>query len=134
MDTKLNIASVTKMFTAVAIFQLIEQGKLSLTDTVGKILPDYPNKQIVGKVTVHHLLSHSSGLGDYHGAKYICRKGVFLDRRELLLFADEPLSFEPGERMHIATRATFYSERLLKDCRVRITLIMCVNTSSNHRE
>lgn len=100
IDTKLNIASVTKIFTAVAIFQLVEQGKLSLADTVGKILPDYPNKQVAGKVTVHHLLSHSSGLGDYHGAKYICRKGVLRQIRDYLpLFVDEPLSFEAGQRM-----------------------------------
>jgi CubicO group peptidase (beta-lactamase class C family) len=100
IETKLNIASVTKMFTAIAIFQLVEQGKLTLTDTVGKILPDYPNKKVGEKVTLHHLLSHSSGLGDYHGAKYICRKGVLRQMRDYLpLFVDEPLSFEPGERM-----------------------------------
>jgi CubicO group peptidase (beta-lactamase class C family) len=100
IDTKLNIASTTKMFTAVSIFQLIEQGKLSLDDTVGKILPDYPNKQVAAKVTVHHLLSHSSGLGDYHGAKYICRKGILREPRDYFpLFADDPLSFEPGATM-----------------------------------
>lgn len=100
IDTKLNIASTTKMFTAVAVMQLIEQGKLSLTDTVGKILPDYPNKQVAEKVTVHHLLSHSSGLDDYHGAKYICRKGILRQVRDYFpLFVDEPLAFEPGERM-----------------------------------
>jgi CubicO group peptidase (beta-lactamase class C family) len=100
IDTKLNIASATKMFTAVAIFQLIEQGKLSLTDSIGKILLDYQNKQVAEKVTVHHLLSHSSGLSDYHGAKYICRKGTLREVRDYLsLFADEPLSFEPGQRM-----------------------------------
>ena len=99
-NTKLNIASATKMFTAVAIFQLIEQGKLSLTDNVGKILSDYPNKQVAEKVTVHHLLSHSSGLSDYHGAKYICRKGILREVRDYLpLFTDEPLSFEPGKQM-----------------------------------
>ena len=99
-DTKLNIASATKMFTAVAIMQLIEQGKLSLTDTVAKILPDYPNKQIAEKVTIHHLLSHSSGLGDYHGAAYICRKGILRTPRDYFpLLADLKLSFEPGEKM-----------------------------------
>jgi len=100
MDTKLNIASTTKMFTAVAVFQLIEQGKLSLADTVGKILPDYPNKEVAEKITVHHLLSHSSGLGDYHGAQYICRKGILREPRDYFpLFAGEPLSFEPGAKM-----------------------------------
>ena len=100
LDTKLNIASTTKTFTAVAILQLIEQGKLSLTDNVGKILPDYPNKEVAAKVTVHHLLSHSSGLADYHGPKYICRKGILREVRDYFpLFVDEALSFEPGKRM-----------------------------------
>lgn len=99
-DTKLNIASATKMFTAVAIMQLIEQGKLSLDDTVGKLLPDFPNKPVAEKVTVHNLLSHSSGLGDYHGAGYICRKGILRSPRDYYpLLADLKLSFEPGERM-----------------------------------
>ena len=56
LDTKLNIASVGKMFTAIAIGQLAEHGKLSFRDTVGKHLPDYPNKEVAAKVTIHHLL------------------------------------------------------------------------------
>jgi len=100
IDTKFSIASIGKVFTAVSIMQLIEQGKLSLTDTVGKLLPDYPNKQVAGKVTIHHLLTHSSGMGDMHGAKYVCRKGILRQVRDYFpLFVDEPLSFEPGERM-----------------------------------
>ena len=100
IDTKLNIASTTKMFTAVAIMQLVEQGKLSLTDKVGNILPDFPNKQVAEKVTIHHLLSHSSGQGDYHGAGYICRKGILRTPRDYYpLLKDLTLSFEPGEKM-----------------------------------
>jgi CubicO group peptidase (beta-lactamase class C family) len=99
-DTKLNIASAAKMFTAVAIMQLVEQGKLSVTDTIAKILPDYPNKQVAEKVTIHHLLSHSSGLGDYHGAEYICRKGILRSVRDYYpLLAKLNLLFEPGEKM-----------------------------------
>jgi CubicO group peptidase (beta-lactamase class C family) len=100
IDTKLNLASTTKMFTAVAILQLVEHGKIALTDKVGKILPDFPNKQVAEKATIHHLLSHSSGLGDYHGAMYICRKGILRESKDYFpLFADQPLSFEPGEKM-----------------------------------
>ena len=100
IDTKLNIASTTKMFTAVAVMQLVEKGKLSLTDTIARILPDYPNKQLAEKVTIHHLLSHSSGLGDYHGAGYICRKGILRTPRDYFpLLKDLAPSFEPGEKM-----------------------------------
>lgn len=62
IDTRFNIGSIGKMFTAVAIAQLVEQGKLSYTDTLAKVLPDYPNKELAEKVTVHHLLSHTSGI------------------------------------------------------------------------
>jgi CubicO group peptidase (beta-lactamase class C family) len=99
LDTKLNVASIGKMFTAVAVGQLVDQGKLSFTDTVGKHLPDYPNKQVAEKVTIHHLLTHSSGLGDFHGAKYVCLETYLRQVRDYFpLFVNEPLSFEPGAR------------------------------------
>jgi D-alanyl-D-alanine carboxypeptidase len=63
-DTKFFVASSGKMFTAVAIHQLIEKGRVSLDDTVGKFLPDYPNRDIATKVTVRMLLSHTGGTGD----------------------------------------------------------------------
>ncbi len=50
------------MFTAVAIAQLVQQGKLSYNDEVGEILPDYSNKDVAQKVTVHPLLPYS-GIG-----------------------------------------------------------------------
>lgn len=63
-DTKFFIASQGKMFTAVSIFQLIEKGRVSLDDTVGRFLPDYPNREIATKVTVRMLLSHTGGTGE----------------------------------------------------------------------
>lgn len=100
IDTKLNVASIGKMFTAIAIMQLVEQGKLSLTDTIGKLLPDHPNKQAAAKVTIHHLLSHSSGMGDIHGPKYAAKASSLRQVQDYLpLFEDEPLLFEPGARM-----------------------------------
>ncbi|WP_312553040.1 serine hydrolase [Empedobacter brevis] len=59
VDTKFQLASVTKQFTAAAILQLVEKGKLSLDDKLSLFFPDYPNAE---KVTIHMLLSHSSGL------------------------------------------------------------------------
>jgi CubicO group peptidase (beta-lactamase class C family) len=64
LDTRFFIASQGKMFTAVAIFQLIEKGRIALDDAVGKFLPDYPNRDVAAKVTVRMLLAHTGGTGD----------------------------------------------------------------------
>ncbi|HET9587643.1 MAG TPA: serine hydrolase [Anaerolineales bacterium] len=61
-DTPSLIASVTKTFTAVVVMQLMEEGKLSLDDTVDAWFPEQPNGD---KITVRMLLSHTSGLADY---------------------------------------------------------------------
>ena len=64
LETRFNLASVTKMFTAVAALQLVEQGRLNVEDTLANHLPDL---KLVGsdRITVHHLLSHTSGLGSF---------------------------------------------------------------------
>ncbi|WP_298247272.1 serine hydrolase [uncultured Christiangramia sp.] len=65
IDTKFNIASITKMFTAVAALQLYEQDKLDLKQPIGIYLPDYPNETVRNSVTVHQLLTHTSGLNNF---------------------------------------------------------------------
>jgi CubicO group peptidase (beta-lactamase class C family) len=99
VNTRFNLASMNKMFTAVAVAQLAQQGKLKLDQAVGNYLPDYPNKPVAEKVTVHQLLTHTSGLGSYWNEKYRARKDNLRKVADFLpLFADEPLSFEPGTR------------------------------------
>lgn len=101
MDTKFNLASIGKSFTAVAIAQLAESGQLAYTDNVGKFLPDYPNQEVREKVTIHHLLSHTSGLGDIYNEKYTCVRSTLRQVRDYFpLFENDPhpLSFEPGAR------------------------------------
>jgi CubicO group peptidase (beta-lactamase class C family) len=100
IDTRFNLASITKMFTAVAVAQLVEQGKLSYSDTVGKVLQDYPNKEVAQKVTVHHLLSHTSGL---IGARASFEKASAPPTARTIAemvkpFLNEPLSFPPGQQ------------------------------------
>jgi len=101
LDTKFNLGSMNKMFTGVAIMQLVEQGKIALEDKVGKYLPDCPNKEIADKVTIHQLLTHTSGMQDYweemFDAKWWLIKTV--DQMGELVF-DDSLLFEPGSDFH----------------------------------
>lgn len=62
-ETVFEIGSNTKQFTAVAIMQLVELGKISLQDSIGKYIPDYPTGGHV--ITIEHLLTHTSGIVDY---------------------------------------------------------------------
>jgi CubicO group peptidase (beta-lactamase class C family) len=101
IDTKFNIASVGKMFTAVAIAQLVEQGKLSFTDPLNKYLPaDWLSPEISNEIQIRHLLTHTSGLGDYFDKIYSqCEKFYFSDLNDYkILTAHQTLSFEPGSK------------------------------------
>jgi len=95
-ETVFEIGSVTKQITAAAIMLLVEEGKINADEKIGKYLPDTP--QLWSKVTVRHLLTHTSGVKSYTGLS-----GFELTKR---LKRDEfvkaigahPLEFEPGER------------------------------------
>ncbi|MBS5823136.1 MAG: beta-lactamase family protein [Clostridium argentinense] len=96
--TKFRIGSVTKQFTAVAIMQLFEKGKLNLNDTLDKYISDYPKGD---KVTIHHLLTHTSGIFNYTNiegsVENTIRKKYSL---EALIneFKYAPYDFEPGTK------------------------------------
>jgi CubicO group peptidase (beta-lactamase class C family) len=98
-DTRFNLASMNKMFTSVAIAQLVQSGRLSFDDKLAKVLPDYPNKQVAGKVTIRQLLTHTGGLGDIFKPAFYEHRDRYRKPRDYFgLFADEPLEFEPGAR------------------------------------
>lgn len=99
-NTKFGIASMGKMFTAVAIMQLKKKGKLSLESKVGDILPKYPNAAVRDSVTIEQLLVHTSGLTDFfndkfeHRAKHTVRTlADYFD-----FFKDDELLFSPGNK------------------------------------
>ena len=98
VDTKFNLGSIDKMFTAVAILQLVEQGKLSLDDKTVDILPEYADTRIANQATVHQLLTHMSGMGDYLNSEYY--KDIRLQIRSIAdylpLFINTSPRFEPG--------------------------------------
>ena len=96
--TRFNIGSITKVFTRVMITQLLEEGRLTFDDTIARHLPDYPDTEIAGKVTIQQLLDMSSGLGDFFGERYDASpKDEIIELSDYLkLFAGQPLEFEPG--------------------------------------
>jgi len=99
LKTRFRIGSMNKMFTAVATLQLVERGKLSLDDTIGKILPDYPNPNVASKVKVRHLLSHTGGTGDIFGPEFAAHRLELKTLRDYVtLYGARDLQFEPGTK------------------------------------
>ena len=98
IDTKFNLGSINKTFTKLAIAQLLEAGKLSLDDRLGKLLPDFPNADAVSKVTVAHLVEMRSGLSDFFGREFDATPKDRIRKLSdyLPFFASKPLAFEPG--------------------------------------
>jgi CubicO group peptidase (beta-lactamase class C family) len=97
MDTKLQIASTTKLFTNIAIRQLEQAGKLSLSDTVGKFLPAYPNAVVRSTVTIEQLLRHRSGIGSFWNQRFMAHRAEVRTVQDYLeLFQNDSLLFEPG--------------------------------------
>ena len=98
-ETKFHLASLSKVFTSVAVAQLAEQGALSFHDPVSLYLTDYP-RDIAEKVTIHHLLTHTSGMGDCFTEQFWStpREHFRTVQDWLPLFSDLPLAFQPGER------------------------------------
>ncbi|MBO0931326.1 serine hydrolase [Fibrella aquatilis] len=108
-DTRFRLGSITKQFTAMLIMQLVEQGKLKLTDPITTYLPDYP-KATGDKITTHHLLTHTAGIPNYTSFP-----GFFENQsREpstptafVKKFQDMPLEFEPGSKFSYSNSGYF---------------------------
>ena len=97
--TRFRIGSMNKMLTAVAILQLVEAGKVKLTAPLGTYLPDYPNRDVATKVTIHHLLTHTGGTGDIFGPDFDAhRKQLRALTDYVKLYGKRGLEFEPGSR------------------------------------
>lgn len=99
LETRFNIGSMNKMFTATAIMQLVQKRRIRLSDPVGKYLPDYPNKDIASKVTIEHLLTHTGGTGNIFGPEYSEHRLELRTHADYVkLFGTRPPAFEPGSR------------------------------------
>ena len=99
-DTKFRLGSITKQFTAMLIMQLVEQGKLKLDGKITDYLPDYP-KATGSKITIHHLLTHTSGIPSYTGFPKFFEndsRDPYTPEAFTKKFTDLPLEFEPGSK------------------------------------
>ncbi|MBX2872234.1 MAG: serine hydrolase [Saprospiraceae bacterium] len=92
------IGSITKTFTAVAILQLAERGKLDITDPIQTYLPDYPTQG--QEISIEHLLTHTSGIKTYAGMAEVAhlQHTAATPKQIIKVFKDAPMEFAPGER------------------------------------
>jgi len=91
------LGSMTKQFTAIAILMLVEQGKMDLQKPISTYIPDYP---MGDKITVHHLLTHTSGIKDFTKLKSLNQiaQQNLSPKQMVDFFKNEPVDFNPGEK------------------------------------
>jgi CubicO group peptidase (beta-lactamase class C family) len=110
IDTKFNLGSMNKMFTSTAIARLVEAGKLSFDDPIGKYIDEtWLPKDVTGKITVRQLITHTSGLGSYFNEVYDrSSRALFrkLDDYKPLIKDDKP-AFPPGEKFQYSNTGMF---------------------------
>jgi CubicO group peptidase (beta-lactamase class C family) len=96
-STKFQVASVSKSFTAAAVLILAQQGRLRTSDPLKRFIPDYPNGD---RITLHHLLTHTSGIPNVNAFPDYEAKSRFPHGLGEIVswFKDMPLDFEPGTR------------------------------------
>lgn len=96
-DTRFHLASLSKLFTVIAVLQLVEDGRLQLSDPIATLLPGYPNLETAQQITVAHLLTHSAGLGNLFERPSFDAQRDYERHADLLrTFAHEELAFAPG--------------------------------------
>ena len=99
IDTRFRLGSMNKMFTAVAIAQLAQAGKLKLNEPITTYLPEYPNRDVAHKVTIDNLLTHTGGTGDIFGPQYENNRTRLRTLKDYVsLYGARGLEFEPGSR------------------------------------
>lgn len=99
LQTRFRIGSMNKMFTAVAILQLVEAGQIELTAPLGAYLTDYQNQRVAAEVTTHDLLTHTGGTGDIFGPEFDLHREELRTLDDYVeLYGTRGLEFLPGNR------------------------------------
>ncbi len=102
-ETKIRMGSIAKTMTALAVMQLVEQGKVDLDAPIQTYIPDYP-KHKKTQITVRHLLSHTSGISGYKDGRESNTTIQYPTLYDALsLFKDRDLLFEPGTQYSYTT-------------------------------
>ena len=99
-DTKFRLGSITKQFTSMLIMQLVDEGKIKVDGKLTDYIPEYP-KTNGDKVTVYHLLTHTSGIPSYTSMANFSReylRNPYTPTDFIKVFWDLPLEFEPGTK------------------------------------
>ena len=114
-DTQFCIGSMNKMFTAVAILQLVGAGKLALDKSIVTYWPDYPNRDLAARVTIRELLNHTGGTGDIFTPEYEANRQETRTLADYIkLFGTRPVAFEPGTRMEYSNYGFILLGRIIE--------------------
>jgi CubicO group peptidase (beta-lactamase class C family) len=115
-QTTFHIGSIGKTFTAVAIAQLVEAGKLSWDTTLAQVVPEYPDHDAAKKITVWQLLHNTSGLGDIIVPEYFGNREHFIDPVDYLdLIARQPKVSEPGKEWNYSNAGFMLLGRIVEN-------------------
>lgn len=104
-QTKFQIGSITKQFTATVLLQIADEGKISLNDNLAVYFPGFPKAK---QVTIEHLLTHTSGISSYTNDRRIfdsLRQTTVTQQNMLNLIASLPYEFEPGTKWSYSNSA-----------------------------
>jgi CubicO group peptidase (beta-lactamase class C family) len=97
-STRFCIGSMGKMFTAVAILQLVQGGRIQLSDVLATHIPDYPNAELARRVTIEHLLTHTGGTGDVFSPQYDGHAPSVTPADLIKLYGARAPAYAPGAR------------------------------------
>lgn len=98
VDTAFNLASSGKLYTSVAVLQLVQQGKLDLDAPIGRYLPNWPVARVRDEVSARQLLLHTSGLGQFWGDEFTRLRPQLQTLQDYLPLLDDEPAFAPGSQ------------------------------------
>ncbi len=97
------IASISKPIAAIAVMQLVEQGKVSLDDDIRTYVPAFPKKR--WPVTLRHILTHTSGIRHYRPGEFLIKDHFDTLEQAIAIFREDSLKFQPGTQFSYSSYA-----------------------------